>query len=865
MRFLGCSSFRTLGTLLLGAGIPIAGQQDRPPTFAEKDLSFFEASVRPILTDNCLSCHNEKLRTSGLSLESRQAALAGGNRGPAVKPGDAATSLLIEAITHQDDLKMPPPGRLADEQIATLRRWIELGVPWPESAQGQRTDRRTWDHWAAQPPKRHPLPAVQNEPWVENAIDSFVLAQLEGKGLAPSAEADRRVLLRRVCLDLTGLPPSPKQSEEFLADTAPGAYQRLVDRLLASPHYGERWGRHWLDVARYADSNGYNIDAPRDIWLYRDWVIKALNEDLPFDQFVIDQIAGDLLPSPTVDQLIATGFHRNTLLNFEGGIDFEQYRVEAVVDRVATTGSAFLGLTLGCARCHDHKYDPISQREFYEFYAFFNNIDEMTTGRDRSEVEQPVLELPTPKESARRKAFHAQMAALNKELEEYEASIAPDQKRWERELSDEERKKLQPGVQGALKGPAEKRSEKQNEVLYKAFLAQDLGYQERQANRDAVLERHGLGPAVPGDQQRTEPKVTSTLILRELPQPREAYIHLGGDFLRSGVRVYPNVPAVLPAMRSAHEYPNRLDLARWLVDPENPLTARVTVNRMWQSYFGRALVATENDFGTQGEKPSHPKLLDWLATEFVRAGWSQKAIHRLIVTSATYRQSSDHRPELSAIDPNNRLLARQTRLRLDAEAVRDAALLASGLLTPVVGGPSVFPPLPKGAMAVTQIPREWQADTGPDRYRRGMYTFFWRAAPHPGLMVFDAPDSTASCTRRARSNTPLQALTLLNDEAFFEFAQALAARILREAPADNRKRIVYVFLVSLSRAPEPQEREPLERFLATQLDQFQTDAEEAGSLVADDAPQEPEALAELAAWTALSRAILNLDEFITRE
>ncbi len=860
----GCSLRRTLAALLLVAGVPMAGQQDSSPAFTEQDLSFFETSVRPILRDNCLACHNEKLRTSELSLESRHTTLAGGNRGPAVKPGDPAANLLIEAVTQHGDLKMPPPGRLRDEQIATLRRWIELGVPWPESAQAQRTDRSTWNHWAAQPPKRHPLPAVENALWVNNAIDSFVLARLEKEGLRPSAEADRRVLPRRVCLDLTGLPPSPKQIEEFLADTAPGAYERLVDRLLASPHYGERWGRHWLDVARYADSNGYNIDAPRDIWLYRDWVIQALNEDLPFDQFVIDQIAGDLRPNPTVDQLTATGFHRNTLLNFEGGIDFEQYRVEAVVDRVATTGSAFLGLTLGCARCHDHKYDPISQREFYQLYAFFNNIDEMTNGRDRSEVEQPVLELPTPKEAARLEAFRAQMAALDKELEEYEASIAPNQKRWESELADEEPKKLQPDAREALKLPVEERTEKQKQILNKAFLAQDLRYQERKANRDALLERHGLGPAVPGDQQRKEPKVTSTLIMRELPQPRETHIHLGGDFLRTGVRVYPAVPSVLPAMRSAHEYPNRLDLARWLVDPENPLTARVTVNRLWQYYFGRGLVATENDFGTQGETPSHPKLLDWLATEFVRGGWSQKAIHRLIVTSATYRQSSEYRPELSTVDPNNRLLGRQTRARLEAEVVRDAALVASGLLTPVVGGPSVFPPIPKGAMSVTQIKREWHAETGPGRYRRGMYTFFWRAAPYPGLMVFDAPDSTAACTRRARSNTPLQALTLLNSQAFFEFAQALAVRILREAPADNRKRIDYGFLLSLAREPEPQEQEPLEQFLATQLDHFQTHPEEARSLVAD-APQEPGELAELAAWTALSRVLLNLDEFITRE
>jgi hypothetical protein len=639
------------------------------------------------------------------------------------------------------------------------------------------------DHWAFRPPQRYAPTPVRDAAWVRNPIDNFILARLEKEALKPSAEASKLTLIRRLGLDLVGLPPSPQEIDEFLSDSRPDAYERLVDRLLASPHYGERWGRHWLDVARYADSNGYNIDGPREIWKYRDWVIQALNRDVPFDRFVIEQMAGDLLPNPAAEQLIATGFHRNTPINLEGGIDFEQYRVEAVVDRVATTGAAFLGLTLGCARCHDHKYDPITQREFYQLYAFFNNIDEMTNGRDRKDAHEPVLELASPEQLARRDAIRGQLAALRSELKGYEKSLPAEAKKT------------------------------------------DPGFKERQATIAALAKR--------------APKILSTLILRELPQPREACIHLAGDFLLKGAVVNPGVPAVLPPLAGSHR-PNRLDLARWLTDPGNPLTARVTVNRIWQYYFGKGLVETENDFGMQGSPPSHPELLDWLATEFVQRGWSQKAIHRLIVTSATYRQSSQYRPDAAAVDPHNRWLARQSRMRLEAEIVRDAALAASGLLTQTVGGPSVFPPIPEGALSVTQIRREWPTSTGPDRYRRGMYTFFWRSAPHPALTVFDAPDATSACTRRNRSNTPLQALILLNDEAFFEFAQAMGVRILKEAPAENNDRLAYAFRLALGRPPEPAERQRLARFLDNHA-------------------------AERDVWTSVSRVLLNLDEFMTRE
>jgi Protein of unknown function (DUF1553)./Protein of unknown function (DUF1549)./Planctomycete cytochrome C. len=663
------------------------------PAFAQKsDLDFFETSIRPILKNNCQACHNQKTQSSGLSLSTRDSILAGGNRGPAIKSGSPADSLLLQAVEQSGDLKMPPTGKLPPDQIAAIRRWIEMGAPWPADTPTAAKPKGA-DHWAFQPVAHPDPPQVANRDWVRNPIDQFILARLEKERLSPSPEADKATLLRRVSLDLTGLLPTPTEVRDFLADSRPDAYERVVDRLLASPHYGELWGRHWLDVARYADSDGYTIDAPRQMWKYRDWVINALNRDMPFDQFTIEQFAGDLLPNPTTDQLIATGFHRNTPSNFEGGIDFEQYRVEAVVDRVSTTGAAFLGLTLGCARCHDHKFDPISQKEFYQLFAYLNSVDEVASEAERYDFNRPILPVPSPEELARQKAFQAQWSAMSKELIAYV-----------RELAARPRK---PGDPDPSKDPA---------LIERVNNLREL--------------------------RRRQPKVTTTLIMRELPQPRESYIHLGGDFTRKGLVVKPAVPAVLPPLPPTAT--SRLDLAKWLVDPRNPLTARVTVNRMWQAYFGKGIVETENDFGTQGAKPTHPELLDWLATEFVNRKWSQKSIHRLIVTSATYRQSAKQRPEIEEADPYNKLLARQNRLRLEAELIRDAGLSASGLLTDSVGGPSVYPPIPDGALAVTQVKQVWPVATGPDRYRRGLYTFFRRTAVYPGLLVFDAPDATAT-------------------------------------------------------------------------------------------------------------------------
>ena len=737
-----------LSALLLFAAVTLSAQTPD-----------FDADVRPVLR-NCLGCHSETLASSGLSLERRESILKGGNRG-------AHPQLIVDAIRQTGDLKMPPGKKLTPEQVAIIKRWVAGGMTMPVSL--QQSKRRTSNHWAFQPIA---------QPASASSIDGFITAKLADKGLKLSPEASKRTLLRRVHLDLTGLPPTAAELSAFLNDDRPGAYERVVDQLLASPHYGERWGRHWLDIARYADTDGYTIDAPRDIWPYRDWVINAINADLPFNQFVIEQVAGDLIPNATQSQVIATGFHRNTPSNQEGGIDFEQYRVEAVADRVATTGSAFLGLTLGCARCHDHKYDPISQREFYQMSAFWNGIDEMDKEEDRKQFNRPVLAIGDPEEIRKHEKWEHDVDQLEGKVRKYEESLG------------------------------------QNTET-------DAGLKSMRQELTAL--------------RRAKPKVLRTMVMKERPVPRESYVHLGGDFTRKGSPVEPGTPSVLPAM-DAHGKPTRLDFARWLVDAKNPLTPRVTVNRVWQEYFGKGIVSTENDFGVTGDAPSHPELLDFLASRFIESGWSQKALHRMIVVSAVYKQQSANRADAAAVDPENRLLARQNRLRLDAEIVRDSALVASGMLTPKVGGPSVFPPIPAGAESVTQVQREWHTATGEDRYRRGLYTFFRRSAGHPSLIVFDAPDGSATCTRRIRSNTPLQALTMLNDEALVELAAKLAERAAREAPDGDGAKLTYAFKLTLQREPRAKEADRLLGLLRS------------GST-----------------WTNVTRVLLNLDEFMTRE
>jgi hypothetical protein len=732
---------------------PSAAHGDSLPPAAQRAVDFV-ADIQPLLRTSCYSCHGPEAQEGGLRLDAKKRALEGGDTGAAIVPGKSDESRLIHAIAGQDeDLgRMPPEGEgtpLSAEQIGLLRAWIDQGAVWPESAEASPA---RVDHWSFQPIARPHLPSVQDASWAANPIDVFVLARLEQEQLAPSPPAERETLLRRVYLDLLGVPPEPHAATAFLADERPDAYEQMVDRLLASPHYGERWGRRWLDLARYADSDGYEKDLARPhAWRYREWVIGAINADLPFDQFTLKQIAGDLLPHATLDDRIATGFHRNTLHNTEGGIDPEEDRVKKTVDRANTVATIWLGLTMGCAQCHSHKYDPITQREYFGLYAFFNNLDEAN-----------------------------------------------------------------PEVPG-----------------------------EKDAKAQAVAERD---------------------------KPRETHIHVRGDFLSPGDVVSSGTPSVLPPLTVEHASPNRLDLARWIASPENPLTARVAANRVWQALWGQGLVRTSDDFGLQGEAPSHPELLDWLACELRDGGWSEKRLVRAIVTSQTYRQSSALRTELEAIDPENVLLARQNRLRVESEIIRDLALAASGLWDSRVGGPSVRPPQPAEHATLTYAgSAKWAVSQGGDAYRRGLYTFFQRTSPYPMFMTFDAPDSNECCVRREQSNTPLQSLTLWNDGAFFECAQNLARRVVGESPQGetaeetHQRRLEYAFRLCLARTPDAVERDAVEKLFRSQVDICRRDPQAAQAILGSSPTQSSTPPEELAGWVIVARTLMNLDEFITRE
>ncbi len=766
------------------------------------------SQVKPLLSENCYKCHGGSQQKGGLRLDTAASLAKGGEAGAGYLPGRSAESLVIQVLrgAHATIPQMPykkPP--LSEAQLATLEAWIGQGASAPRDEQPQATT-----HWAFAPPMRPTPPKLNDDSRVRFPIDCFVQAELERKKIKPAPDADGRTLLRRLSLDLIGLPPTPEEMEEFVNDTRPDAYERQVERLLSSPHYGERWGRWWLDAARYADSNGYSIDAPRQIWKYRDWVVGALNEDEAFDQFVIDQLAGDLIPNATVEQKIATGFNRNTQVNQEGGIDPEQFRVESVMDRVNTFGTVFLGLTIGCAQCHDHKFDPITQREYYQLFAFFNSSEEDGHGKS---APAGMLEIPDEFETLDEK----DLIEAKNELDRFLNGKVTEVLAFEKE-------------KGIGAPPWSERTIEQKRLSFRAYRPDEPEFK----TRDTRITRL----------EKREPKHVTTLVMRELKEPRDTFVFIKGDFTRPSQKVKPAVPAVLHKIRAPDDrLLNRLDLARWVVDSGNPLLARVIVNRVWQQYFGRGLVETENDFGTQGSAPSNPELLDWLATEFMTPSstqtspWSLKQLHRLIVCSTTYRQSSRARPELANLDPTNRLLARQSRVRLDAELIRDSALAVTGLLSPELGGPPVFPPQPDGVMSLGQVKRDWKASKGAERYRRALYTHFWRATPHPALSIFDAADGFSTCTRRIRSNTPLQALTLLNDQQFYEFAAALGKRIEARNGTPEEK-IQYGFQVCLGRNPNPTEQARLTELLKT----------EPGDR-----------------WLTLARVLLNLDETITRE
>ena len=963
----------------------------------------FNRDIRPILSDNCFACHgpDEDDRGGDLRLDVREDAVADRGGYAAIVPGKPDESEILKRIlSHDADEVMPPPRAkktpLTASQIETLRRWIAEGAPYQR-------------HWAFEPVELHQPPDVAGSKWGHNPIDAFIEAGLHAEGLATSPEADKEVLLRRVSLDLVGLQPTPDQLAAFLADESPDAYERAVDRLLASPHYGERWGRHWLDQARYADSNGYSVDSERSMWPYRDWVIDAINSDMPFDRFTIHQLAGDLLPEATKLQRIASGFQRNTMINEEGGSKPEQFRVEAAIDRVNTTGAVWLGLTVGCAQCHTHKYDPILHKEYFQLFAFYDSDADVNNVADTVEVVpgeiigKPGAVTRQQLDQAERDVARIRAAARDRLGEwiaswpsiEVEAAPGPSNA-WtavasEAPAADAAKMSLtidpspSPIVAIRLAFPAEKaegeeapkRSHTRDDTfvvgevtiaakgkpvpLMTAFASMErpkfpaaqavdgnaatgwsvepkdpladaslvvvprepipagtplaISIQFPAANKEArqvprriavettadaklaPLDAATVAPLVDAikasrsqddgpkdadvlkafavvdieqhaaafdrEQLRRNATIGKTLVMRHLAKPRETLLHIRGDYLNPDKKLgplVPGTPAFLPPLEASADAaggttataPNRLALARWLVRADNPLTPRVTVNRVWMRYFGIGLVETENDFGTQGSPPSHPELLDWLAATFVKDGWSMKKLHRLIVTSATYRQSSVHRNDLAAMDPRNLLLGRQNRIRLDAEIVRDAALLAAGLLCNDMGGPPVHPPQPDGVYSFTQNGKTWRTETGPQRYRRSLYTQFYRSAPHPLFTTFDAPNFSTACTRRAPSNTPLQSLMLANDPIFVEAASAIGDRVVAAAGGDvgpggdaTARAIDQLFRFCLARPPSAMERRLSEDFLLQQRGHDPATASEA--------------------WHALARGVINTDNFTTRE
>jgi hypothetical protein len=845
---------------LLCALVVGAAAEDLPPA-ASRTVDFAK-DIQPLLQKNCYSCHGAENQEGGLRLDQKKRALEGGDSGAEIVPGKSAESRLVRLIAGTDDEfgQMPPDGKgkpLSAEEIGLVRAWIDQGAAWPDDALALSGS----DHWSLQPVVRPPLPSVAGAAWLREPIDAFILARLETEKVDHSPAAPKTTLLRRLYLDLVGLPPTPEDVSGFLAEESPDATERLVDRLLTSPHFGERFGRHWLDLARYADSDGYEKDRPRPFaWKYRDWVIAAVNADLPYDQFTLEQLAGDLLPDATDAQRTACGLHRNTLHNTEGGIDPEEDRVKKTIDRTNTLGAVWLGLTVGCAQCHTHKYDPITQREYYQLFAFFNSLEE-------KDLERPTADQAAKHESA--KAAHAEkLGKLKADVDAYATEKLPAaQTKWEESLAGATpealaEKKVPADVAAALVKPREERSPEEIERIAKHYRTLDA---ELAKLEKAVKDHQAKPPQLPDDV-----KVQS---VAELAQPRATKILLRGDFLNPGEAVQAGTLAVLPGIKPRGETADRVDLARWLFDPANPLPARVAVNRHWHQLFARGIVPTLDDFGKQGEKPSHPELLDWLASEFAARCWSQKQIVRRIVLSATYQQSSAPRSDLISVDPENFLVARQVRRRVESEVIRDLALAASGRLVSRIGGPSVRPPQPAEYSSVTYAgSAKWAESTGADRYRRGLYTFFQRTSPYPMLMTFDSPDSNECTAQRQTSNTPLQALTLWNDPAFVEAAQALGRRIVAEVPSEGdpgqqttQSRAERAFLLCLSRQPSAAELDDVLSLYQASRDAAARDASAALQILGGPPPPSHDDPAEYAAWVSVGRALLNLDEFITRE
>ena len=847
-----CAKALWMGALWVVASSPAAAE-----------VSFAE-DVEPLLRQHCVICHGEALQQSGLRLDRREDAMRGGNSGPVINPGNASASTLVQRLEGHEDLQQMPPGRpLAAAEIETFRSWIAAGAQWDSGPASAGTAEDS-GHWAFRPNRRPAVPDVGDEGWIRNPVDAFVLARLERAGIEPSPEAPAHALVRRVFLDLTGLPPAPTDIP------AAANYDALVDRLLESEHFGERWASIWLDQVRYADSDGYEKDSARPhAWRYRHWVIQALNSDMPFDRFTQHQIAGDVLPGAMTEQRVATGFYRNTLKNREGGVNVEEFRFEEVVDRTNTVATVWLGLSMECARCHDHKYDPVTQKDYYRLFAFFNELDEVDIDAPMPGEMGPFLDA--------KPQFHRELESIYRNYN-VRGLMGPwtEKMLWASENPGVEHEwdtswdilalYLDDG-QRILRTPAGQRPWREDLAVTEWFLRNysrvtSKDDYEATGFKDAVKEVHALIDGFPD--------VSRARAVQTYAGGRRSHVHPAGEWDELAEEVSPGTPVALPPMESSGPMPDRLDLARWLVSKQNPLTARVTVNRIWQEYFGTGLVTTSDNFGLRGEPPSHPDLLDWLAQEFIDSGWSLKHVHRLIATSATYRQASEWREDLSERDPQNGLIGRQARLRLPAETLRDASLAVSGLLDPKVGGPSVRPYQPEGVTDLSYGGSvKWPESVGSDQYRRGLYIHFQRTTPYPFLANFDLQErNVAQCTR-SRSNTPLQALNLLNDPVFFEMAQGLAFRVLGETPGGAFDgRLDRAFDLCLARSPTASEREAMHDYFVRQRALLEEDEPTARAWFPFEIagtggePSDPTAPA---AWVGISRILLNMDEFITRE
>ncbi|MXZ05117.1 MAG: DUF1553 domain-containing protein [Rhodothermaceae bacterium] len=815
------------GYFVVAATVSVFGGCGRAP-----EISFNE-QVRPILNERCVNCHGGIRRQADLSLLFRHEALAAAESGErAIVPLKPGESELLRRVSHADPKHRMPQDDdpLTPEQIEILRTWIEEGAQWE-------------DHWAYVTPERPALPDVSDPAWPREPLDYFILSRLDREELSPSPEAECPVLVRRVTLDLIGLPPKPEDVRQVCVDG--GSYENYVDSLLASPAYGERWAAMWLDLARYADSKGYEKDIGRTIWRYRDWVIQAFNDDLPFDQFTIEQLAGDLLPNATESQRIATAFNRNTMTNTEGGTDDEEFRVAAVIDRVNTTWEVWQGTSFACVQCHGHPYDPFTHEEYYEFFAFFNN----SADRDL-DSEYPTLPLFEEDVSEQGRKLLENIAQLEKDIIARVRSnaLAEERREWETTLDQPEiigrvRLMLQNEVKRVVATPEEQRGDGQRWTLDHIYASvSDDPELERLRSEKAEKER-GLRAL----------NAVHTPIMQELPFQRRTHVFERGSFLLKGEQVEPDTPDALPPM--LEDAPrNRLGMAQWLVTRDNPLTARVTVNRFWEQLFGIGLIESLEDFGTQGLERSHPDLLDYLAVSFMEDhSWSVKSLLRSVVASSTYRQSSRVTDELVAKDPRNRLLARGARFRLSAEQIRDQALYVSGLLSPTMYGPSVMPPQPEGLWNNPYDARRWQTSQGGDRYRRGIYTYWRRTVPYPSMTTFDSPSREFCVSRRIRTNTPLQALVSLNDPVFFEAAQALAQRMLNsETPLEAG----YIYAMGV--APDQETLNTLEPLYHDAIAYYTERESDAITLTGDQRS------AELAALIVVANAILNLDQFIMK-